>query len=155
MLTLTGANADHRLLLRPSGIAAAAAAIARHLGADLPPPSPAGGEADFCAAAARDLATHKGRAIVVAGPTLAAEIHALCHWINAQAQAPVDYFDLPGELAADASLADLVSDCDAGKVDSLVILGCNPAYELTPGSASRTPSPRRSFAPTLAAITTK
>ena len=91
--TLTGANADHRLVVPPAEIAAMAIAIARGLGADLPKPDLSREAAAFGDEIARDVAARRGRALVVAGPALPADIHALCHWINAQLQAPIDYFE--------------------------------------------------------------
>ena len=88
-------------------------------------------EAAFQTNSRATLSAHKGRALVIAGPTLAPDVHALCHWINAQLQAPIDYLEADGE-APPSSLTDLVRDCEAGKVDSLFILGCNPAYDAPP-----------------------
>jgi Fe-S-cluster-containing dehydrogenase component len=129
--TLTGANADHRLALPPAQIADFAIAIARALGADLPEIALPAATTAFQREVSRDIAAHRARALVVAGPTLPPDIHALCHWINAQLQAPVDYWE-PGEGAAGASLADLVRDLNADKVDSLFVLQCNPAYDAPP-----------------------
>jgi molybdopterin-containing oxidoreductase family iron-sulfur binding subunit len=130
--TLTGASADHRLTLPPAEIASVVIAIARALGAAMPESVLGKEAAAFANELARDLAAHKGRALVIAGPTLAPDAHALCHWINAQLQAPVNYFEAEDE-APPSSVADLVRDCEAGKVDSVFILGCNPAYDAPPG----------------------
>jgi molybdopterin-containing oxidoreductase family iron-sulfur binding subunit len=129
--TLTGANADHRLALPPARIADFAVAIARGLGADLPEIALPTATAAFQQEVSRDIAAHRGRALVVVGPTLPPDIHALCHWINAQLQAPIDYWE-PDDEAAGAPLADLVRDLDAGAVDSLFVLQCNPAYDAPP-----------------------
>jgi Fe-S-cluster-containing dehydrogenase component len=129
--TLTGANADHKLVLSPVQIADFAVAIARKLGADLaevPLPAALGA---FQEEVTRDIVAHPGRALVIAGPTLSPEVHALCHWINAQVQAPVDYLER-GEQATSASLTDLVRDLNAGKVQELFLLHCNPAYDAPP-----------------------
>jgi Fe-S-cluster-containing dehydrogenase component len=129
--TLTGANADHRLTLPLAQIMAVTVAIARALGAAMPEATLGKEEAAFANELARDLSAHKGRALVMAGPTLAPDVHALCHWINAQLQAPIDYFEVDSE-ALPSSLTNLMRDCETGKVDSLFILGCNPAYDAPP-----------------------
>jgi Fe-S-cluster-containing dehydrogenase component len=129
--TLTGANADHRLALPPGDIASVPIAIARALGAALPEAALSPEEAGFASELARDLTAHEGRALVLAGPTLAPDVHALCCWVNAQLRAPIDYFE-PDDRAQPSSLADLVRDCAAGKVESLLILGCNPGYDAPP-----------------------
>ena len=130
--TLTGANADNRLTRSLERITAIAIGLARALGAAMPE-APLGEEdAAFANELARDLSAHKGRAFIMAGPTLAPEVHALCHWINAELQAPIDYFEADGD-APPPSLTALTRDCEAGKVDTLFILGCNPAYDAPPG----------------------
>src|SRR6185437_2147937 len=79
-----------------------------------------------------DLQAHRGRALLHAGREQPAEIHALCHAINhalgafgqtIQAIAPV-----ASQSGEAASLAALVADMQAGKVDTLLILGVNAAY---------------------------
>jgi len=129
--TLTGANADNRLTSPLAQITAVAVAIARKLGAVMPEAPLGKEEAAFANELAQDLSAHKGRAFVMAGPALPPDVHALCHWINAQLQAPIDYFEVDGE-ALPSSLTNLMRDCEAGKVDSLFILGCNPAYDAPP-----------------------
>lgn len=130
--TLTGANADHRLVVPPAEIAAMAITIARGLGADLPKPDLPREAAAFGDEIARDVAAHRGRALVIPGAALPADIHALCHWINAQLPAPIDHFEARPQLTSARSLADLVGDLDAGKVEDLFVLSCNPAYDSPP-----------------------
>jgi Fe-S-cluster-containing dehydrogenase component len=129
--TLTGAKADHRLALPPQRIAEAAIAIAAALGApvrqaDLPPDA-----ARLVARAAEDLKAQRGAALVLAGPTLPPEIHALVHWINASLDAPLDRIVPPDAVAGrePGTLADLARDLAAGAVSSVVTLGVNPAYD--------------------------
>jgi Fe-S-cluster-containing dehydrogenase component len=133
--TLTGANADHRLTLRPGEIAEVAVAIARALGADLREPALPAERADTVAIIARDLQTHPGRALLLAGPSLPAEVHALVHWINAKLSAPVSYAE--PLRPATPSLAMLEDDLAAGRVDTLLISGCNPAYDAPADSRIR------------------
>jgi molybdopterin-containing oxidoreductase family iron-sulfur binding subunit len=71
---------------------------------------------------------------VLAGPRQPAEVHALCHWVNEQLDAPVDFIESvdPVPTAHAASLRDLADDVHAGRIESLIIIGANPAYD-TPG----------------------
>jgi len=129
--TLTGIKADHRLALHPAGISEIAIAVANILGAGMPQPKLAPAAERFAKAAAQDLIARKGRALVLAGRTQRAEIHALAHWINAKLDAPVDFiapFDRSSahEPSAFAALAD---DLHAGRVETLVILDCNVGYD--------------------------
>ncbi len=85
------------------------------------------------AAIAKDLQAHKGASIVIAGDHQSAEVHALAHAMN-QALGnngkTVTYTDPVEGSPADQpeSLRELVADMNAGKVDTLLIIGGNPVY---------------------------
>jgi molybdopterin-containing oxidoreductase family iron-sulfur binding subunit len=132
--TLTGANADHRLPLRPELMRNVALAIAATLRGDRSQPALPQEAARFAQAAATDLANSKGRALVMAGVRQPAEVHALVHWINAQLQAPVDLLapvDPHPQSHAEA-LRGFADDLDKGRVETLIVLGANPAYDTAP-----------------------
>jgi molybdopterin-containing oxidoreductase family iron-sulfur binding subunit len=130
--SVTGATADHRLPLRASEVELFARALAGKLGlggwAALP-----GKNGEWLDAVARDLQKHKGASLVVAGEQQSAEVHALAHAINAtlgnvgttlyyteSVEAhPVNHLE---------SMRELCADMDAGKVETLLILGVNPVY---------------------------
>jgi len=130
--SITGATADHRLPLRASEVGLFARALAAKLGlggsASVPP-----GAEKFLDAVVEDLQKHKGASLVVAGEQQSAEVHALAHAINAALgnvgatlyytrsvdAHPVNHLE---------SLRDLCADIDAGKVDTLLIVGVNPVY---------------------------
>jgi molybdopterin-containing oxidoreductase family iron-sulfur binding subunit len=132
--TLTGVKADQRLALAPPDTENAAIAVANALGAGLRQPTLAADTAAFVDAAVRDLTRHRGEALVLAGRTLSGEAHALVHWINNRLDAPMRFIE-PVERSparAPASLAELAGDLDAGRVDALVVMGANPAYDAAP-----------------------
>ncbi|WP_174300437.1 4Fe-4S dicluster domain-containing protein [Caulobacter sp. S45] len=128
--TLTGANADHRLALRPDAIADVALALAAALdhGGAHPPLTP---EAQrFVAAAAADLKADAGRAVVLVGRSQPPEVHALVHVLNAGLKAPVDAH-APVDPHPDGHMASLqatVADLRAGHVQTLIVFGGDPAY---------------------------
>src|SRR5205807_1326870 len=132
--TLFGAKADHQLAFGPSEIARALRHLAGSLGAgpaewaqtEMP-------QAEWLKAAADDLLQHRGRSLVHLGREQPAELHILGHAINGalgnfaatiQAIEPVAAAPAPQRQA----LAELVADMNAGRVDTLVVLGANPAY---------------------------
>ncbi|ACA20111.1 4Fe-4S ferredoxin iron-sulfur binding domain protein [Methylobacterium sp. 4-46] len=129
--TLTGAKADHRLALPPHRIGEVAVALARALGADLRAPTLPEEAARLAARAAQDLRARRGAALVLAGPTLPPEIHALAHWINGVLGAPLDWIEPPDLIGgrAPGTLSDLARDLAAGGVQDLVMLGVNPVYD--------------------------
>jgi len=130
--SVTGATADHRLPLRASDVNLLARALAAKLGlggsAAVPPDAE-----KWLEAVAKDLQKHKGASLLVAGEQQPAEVHALAHAINA-ALANVGttlYYTAPVEAQPVnhlESLRELCNDIDAGKVDTLLILGVNPVY---------------------------
>ena len=129
--TLTGALADHRLALRPELIGNIAAEIARAMVASVPqlvgPPE----VEQFAKAAAADLMAQRGAALVLAGPRQPAQVHALCHWINNELAAPVDFIAPVDPLDAGntESLRGLAADGHDGRVDTLIVIGANPVYD--------------------------
>src|ERR1700719_873854 len=130
--SVTGATADHRLPLRASEVELFARALAAKLGlggsATIPP------EAEkWLDAVAKDLQKHKGATLVVAGEQQPAEVHALAHAINATLGnvGTTLYYTEPVEAHPAnhlESLRELCADIDAGKVETLLILGVNPVY---------------------------
>ncbi|MBN2192149.1 MAG: TAT-variant-translocated molybdopterin oxidoreductase [Polyangiaceae bacterium] len=144
----TGVIADHRLGLRselimPLAMALDAAITARaqplpeHGPAQPRPEAEFLGEpkvASFLATVAKDLLAHIGRGVVLAGPRQPPEVHALCHRINVllgNAGATVEFLEDPaGDRPTHlASLRAIVAALEAGKVDTLLILGGNPVYD--------------------------
>ena len=131
----TGAAADHRLTLRPSEIEHAARALAGKLGVEGGTPPTAGAAyAGWVEAAAKDLAAHKGSAIVVAGESQPAVVHALANLINEKLEAIGSCMSCvpPAELSGTdnaRSLRTLVQEMKDGKVECLVMLSGNPVYD--------------------------
>jgi molybdopterin-containing oxidoreductase family iron-sulfur binding subunit len=132
--TLAGACADHRLAVNPATLSAIALALAAEVGvAGAARPKLDAKIQKFVTAVAADLRKKQGRSIVVAGEYAPAEIHALCHAVNASLKnvgTTVAYSEPVEAKPVDqlASLADLTKDLLDGKVDVLVILGSNPVF---------------------------
>jgi molybdopterin-containing oxidoreductase family iron-sulfur binding subunit len=128
--TLTGALADHRQALRPELIRNVALVVARELGLSVPQAALPDEAMRFARAAAADLKSRAGRAIVLAGRRQAAEVHALCHVINSQLHAPVDYIEPVDPVTAGhiESLRALAGDIQSGTTQSLIIIDANPVY---------------------------
>jgi MoCo/4Fe-4S cofactor protein with predicted Tat translocation signal len=133
--TLIGAKADHRLALQPDEITASLRYVAGLLGAGPQEWSQQdNARSAWLKAAAEDLAQHKERALVHAGREQPVEVHLLTDAINGalgafgrtvRLIAPVD----AGTGTKRQSLSDLVEDMASGKVDTLLVSCCNPAYD--------------------------
>jgi MoCo/4Fe-4S cofactor protein with predicted Tat translocation signal len=135
--TITGATADHRLRVRASDIGAFALALAKELnvsGGELKVlGNQTGAEKKFLTAVAKDLAAHKGKAVVVAGPRQPAAVHALVALINQTlGNGETVTYANPIVDSADsiARVKELGLDLATGRVNTLVVLGGNPAYTM-------------------------
>lgn len=132
--SITGAIADHRLLLKPSAIENLARALARTLGLEVDAPTLQQMPADWIKACARDLRRAGAQALVIVGEAQPAWVHALAHAMNqllGSAGSCVEYIaplDTPSTRQME-SLKALVAAMDAGQVDALFILGTNPVYD--------------------------
>ncbi|HZQ96779.1 MAG TPA: TAT-variant-translocated molybdopterin oxidoreductase [Candidatus Sulfotelmatobacter sp.] len=130
----TGAKADHRFPMRASEIERFAQALSSHLPINAPTGGVAGDNPGFSAAIVQDLLSHRGSSIVIAGDHQPASVHAFAHAVNqalGNVGKTVFYTDPVGAnpVNQSESLKDLASDVQAGKVDLLIILGGNPAYD--------------------------
>jgi len=144
-LSLTGANADHRVRVRSGEIAAVTAALAVALGEagvaiGLPagagaPPLPEG-VAEKVARIARDLAAAGSEAVIAAGRNQPPEVHALVWKLNEALGAVGTTVTRAGAdhtgVSSSADLAALVEALRGGEIETLVILGGNPVYDAPP-----------------------
>jgi len=134
-MSATGAKADHRLPTRAGEIERFADLLRTrtlmmdaHLG---------GLRHDvevFSDALLRDLHGHQGSSLVIPGDHESPVVHAFAHATNANlgnVGKTVFYTDPinASPVNQTESLKDLVADMRAGKVDILIILGGNPAYD--------------------------
>ncbi|MBV9859390.1 MAG: Fe-S-cluster-containing hydrogenase [Alphaproteobacteria bacterium] len=128
--TLTGANADHRLVLAPARVESALRALLARVGSPLAAPA---GEEAWVADVAADLVAAKGRALVHVGPEQPPVLHALGHAINEALAAPGQTLSYIEPVEANPqdqlrSLSELAEDMRAGRVDTLAVLGSNPVF---------------------------
>lgn len=145
--TPTGAAADHRLVRRASEVERVAGALLAEvvlvcgrregvphaLATQLERLRASAVDAPFVRACARDLALHAGSGLVVAGERQPAAVHAFAALLNVvlgNVSRTVSHTE-PAILEAGRSgpgLEGLITALDAKAVDTLVIVGGNPAY---------------------------
>ena len=135
----TGVKADNRLPLRTTEIESfvrvLAAGVRIEAGVNGWAGDRAGGK--FLSAIVQDLQNHRGSSVIIPGEHQSPTVHALVHGMNqalGNAGRTVVYTDPvnANPINQTESLRDLVNDMRSGKVDVLVILGGNPAYD-SPG----------------------
>ena len=131
----TGAKADHRLPLRALDIQQAASLLAAGIG--IGATSNPGFDAEdnrYLAAVVKELQAHRGRSVIIPGDHQPPAVHALAHAMN-QALGNVGetvFYTDPvnaNPVSQTDSLKELATDMRGGKVDMLLILGGNPAYD--------------------------
>ncbi|MDQ4077591.1 MAG: TAT-variant-translocated molybdopterin oxidoreductase, partial [Chloroflexota bacterium] len=134
MMTNTGAMADHRLPLGPTQIEAFTRALAAAVGVEAGPvPETFHFDSQWFATLVRDLQQNRGASIVIPGVEQPPAVHALAHAINAELDnvgSTVIYTPpvVVNPVNQTEELQELVRDMAAGEVETLVILGGNPAF---------------------------
>ncbi len=152
-MTLTGANADQRIQVRPAKIAPLAFALARTLsesqGVPLPSGLAAGALRPFDLAAlardlgidrsvlealANDLKRAESSALVIAGPVLPPEAHVACQLLNVMLGAEGNTLDASlapaaPDLLTPAGLRDLLGEAASGTFAAAIFWDANPAYD--------------------------
>ena len=130
VMSLTGANADHRLRVATSAVQGVASAIAGAVGVQGGQGQlPAGVDQKWVAECGADLAAYKGASLVIAGHRQPPAVQALAHAMNAalgNVGKTVLYFESVANQGG--TIQELGKLMDGGQVQTLVILGGNPAY---------------------------
>ncbi len=140
---LFGARADRRVALSPARIEQTLWRIASHWFAELPPSdasatdtqrADAPADARTLAFETRAIAALRAAgadALVIGGAGLSPQAHALVHAFNQRLGAvgrTVDLIEPPDACDGAGTLADLAQALAAGSVDTLLVIGANPAY---------------------------
>jgi molybdopterin-containing oxidoreductase family iron-sulfur binding subunit len=110
--TLTGAMADHRFALAPQALNEFGAAIATD-----------SAHSESSALVLEDLRKHVGRSLMLVGDSLPNELRQFARDWNQPLQVAE-----PDASKAN-SLEELAHDLEGGKIETLVIIGCNPVYD--------------------------
>lgn len=138
--SLTGANADHKLNVRYAHVELLARVVARELGVQADVANGAlddkalpGAWSGFVEALVADLKAAGAKAAVIPGEDQPPAVHALAHAINEKLGAAGSTVTHLAPVEAEpvdqlTSLKALAADMRDGKVETLVILGMNPAY---------------------------
>jgi MoCo/4Fe-4S cofactor protein with predicted Tat translocation signal len=129
LFTLTGAGADHRLRVAASSVPQISAAIlgavisSQITGASTTIPSSL--DVKWIAECANDLIKNRGDVLVVAGQRQPLVVHLLAHAINTA----LDCIGKTVSLVATTQDSSVdIAGFNAGTMDTLVVLGGNPAY---------------------------
>lgn len=132
-LSMTGANADYRAIIKPSEEGAVVAKLYNLIAAKAGAATVSGGvDANYLSNAADQLWANRGASLVVAGSNDKA-IQVLVNGINALlgnygttilTNLPVNY-----RQGDDQKMAAFVNDAAAGKIGAVIFFNCNPVYD--------------------------
>jgi MoCo/4Fe-4S cofactor protein with predicted Tat translocation signal len=133
-MTISGSIADCRLGARPSQIGAILSAIAARLGAGGADSKLSDDQEAFVKHLLTDVAENSGKSVMVVGPQHEPALHALAMAINDKIGAIGSTVTLHEESNGDRphhfdSLAALTKQLKAKQINTLIILGGNPAYD--------------------------
>ena len=132
MLTMTGANADHRFAHMPSESAAVALALLAAVGGTVTAPALSEKLKAGINAAAKDLLANKGQALVVSGSNNI-QVQIIVNAINEALGSngttiSWDAINLTRQ-GIDSEFATLVSEMNQGTVGTLLMYDVNPVYD--------------------------
>jgi molybdopterin-containing oxidoreductase family iron-sulfur binding subunit len=134
LFTLTGASADHRLRVAANLVGQIAVAILQLSGSSSSIPYPAGVDAKWITECAKDLVANRGNVLVVAGQRQPMSVHLLANYLNSvldSAGNTITFHTAPESTTG--NLDQITSELNAGRVESLVVLGGNPIYDAPAG----------------------
>ena len=132
--SMTGGRADHRFTLNAAEIPAFAAQLAGSLGVSGYPVNSAGSSQAWFGPLVTDLKANQGTSAVLAGDWQPPEVHAIVQQINAalgnfgQTLIATDPLVARPWTVSPPS-GNWLGEMNAGKVELLVIVGCNPVYD--------------------------
>ncbi len=138
ILSITGANADYRVQIKPSEEGAVVAQLYNLIAAKAGVAQVSGGvEKPYLAEAANDLWANRGKALVVAGSNDKA-VQVLVNAINSMLNSygstivgvPVNF-----RQGNDEAMDAFVKETEAGNVAAVIFYGCNPVYDHPLGGA--------------------
>ena len=122
LMTLTGVNADHRLRVAPSQTLSVLSQL--H---SLIVGGSASGADKWITECANDLKANAGKCLVMAGYRLPIDAHKMVMAINQRLNGLVEYIE--ASPSSSGSISELAQALNDGKVQTLVVLGGNPAYD--------------------------
>lgn len=136
-----GSVADHRLPIRSSDVAAFVSHLEQLVASTATTDAAAKSESTneeyhdkFVRVLVKDLIEHRGRSLIVVGPAQPAEVHAAVYRLNnalGNLGETVSFLAEPASVAVDTldPLSDLTEEMERGAVETLIVLGGNPAFE--------------------------
>lgn len=133
ILSITGANADYRIQIKPSEEGAVAIQLYNLVAAKAGRATISGGvEKPHLAKAAEELWANRGKALVVAGSndrSIQTIVNAINDLIGSYGTTILPNNPVNFRQGDDAAMATFVSDLKGGRIDGVIFLNSNPVYD--------------------------
>ncbi|MCI5080875.1 MAG: TAT-variant-translocated molybdopterin oxidoreductase [Saprospiraceae bacterium] len=133
-MSLTGSNADNRILVKPTEQGAAILALYKALGGSANGPSLDAEKTAKIKKIADELKAARGKALVVSGSNNMAEqviVNAINNLLNSYGNTITFAHASMQRQGVDADMQALIREMNGGSVDALFVMdGANPAYDL-------------------------
>jgi MoCo/4Fe-4S cofactor protein with predicted Tat translocation signal len=133
-LSLTGANADYRTMIRPSQSGLAVAQLYNLIAAKAGQGLVGGGLEGVANLdkAAEDLWTNRGRSVVVSrsnNPSVQILINGINNMLGNYGSTILPNLPVNYRKGNDEQMAAFIADAEAGKIDGVFFYNCNPVYD--------------------------
>ena len=145
-MSMTGSNADNRIMVKPSELSAAIASLYNEIasrtgGAKITGPALNSKASAAMPKVAADLLGSRGKSLVVCGSNNTADqlLVAKINDLLGNVGSTVDFAEASLQKQGDESeLATLIAEMDAGSIKNLIVWGANPAYDTPMASSFKT-----------------
>lgn len=137
-LSMTGSNADERIIHRPSETGAVALALLSAVAGAAPAQNLDAKLNEAIQKVANDLKAHRGAALLVCGsndPNIQAVVREINRSVGAFGSTIDTGVTLNYRQGIDADFASLVQQMNAGQVGALLVYGANPVYDYADAEA--------------------
>ncbi len=133
VLTLAGANADYRTMIKPSQEGAVAIQLYNLIAAKAGRPTVSGGaDVQYLAEAAEDLWATRGSSLVVAGSnnkSVQVVVNAINDMLGSYGSTILPNEPVYYKQGDDQAMVNFINEADAGSVGVAIFLNCNPVYD--------------------------
>lgn len=133
IMSITGANADHRVQIKPSEEGAVVVQLYNLIAAKAGRASVSGGvEKPYLAKAAQELWANRGKSVVVAGSndrSIQVVVNAINDMLGNYGATILPGTPVNFRQGNDEAMAGFVNDLKGGKVAGVIFYNCNPVYD--------------------------
>lgn len=133
LFSMTGANADHRVTIKPSEAGAVVIQLYNLIASKAGRQTVSGGvDKPFLKKAADELWASRGKALVVAGSndrSVQVIVNAINDMLGSYGTTILPHLTVNYRQGNDEAMATFVNDLEGGRIGGVIFYGCNPVYD--------------------------